>query len=340
LAIFLNEGRLAEEARNCSAEVMVIPENRYSFFRILNRAADFLRGRDVRVLHSHRYKENLLAALLASRLGIPAVVRTQHGAPEPVPPQNRLWHSLVHWVDRVVARQSTDRIIAVSEDLRRRLAAQYGEERVALIHNGIDLERVVSSLSVAEAKQQLGLPADSLVVGTAGRLERIKRLDIFLEAAKRILAEEPRARFVIAGDGRQAPELRELAAQLNLFERVLFLGHRHDVHDVIRAMDVFVLCSDHEGLPMVLLEAMALGTPVVVRPVGGIAEVVEDERNGVWVRSDRPYDLANACLRVLQDADLRRCLCAAGMTQVRERFSGARTAAQVSKLYRTLCRNP
>ncbi len=337
-AIFLNNGRLAEEARSCGVEVLVIPESQHSFWGILNRAADFLRGRQIQVLHSHRYKENLLAAFLASRFGVPALVRTEHGAREPVRSWKRLRHSLVHWLDRTVAQHCTERVIAVSEELRQRLVRQFGEERVTLIHNGIDEERVFSPLSVTEAKQRLGLPAGCPVVGTAGRLERIKRLDIFLEAAKQIAAQEPQARFVIAGDGGEAQRLHELAAKLDLRDHVLFLGHRQDVYDVLRAMDVFVLCSDHEGLPMVLLEAMTLGVPVVARPVGGISEVVEDERSGVWVRSDRPDDLAEGCLRVLRDAELRNRLREVGPVQIRDRFAGGRTAARVADLYLALCR--
>src|SRR5690349_12271994 len=83
LAILLNEGRLAEEARSCGVEVRVIPETTHSFGRIVTSATDYLRGRQVKVLHSHRYKENLIAALLARRCDVPIVIRTEHGAPEP-----------------------------------------------------------------------------------------------------------------------------------------------------------------------------------------------------------------------------------------------------------------
>lgn len=338
LAIFLNEGRLVEEARTCGVEVLVIPETQHSFLGLLCRATDFLRGRNVQLLHSHRYKENLLAALLASRLRIPVVVRTQHGAREPVHGWKRLRQQMVHGLDSLAARYSTDRIIAVSEDLARQLARQFGGERVVVIRNGIDTARVGSTLTPQQARQRLGLPADCRVVGTAGRLEPIKRLDVFLEAARGMIAQDAGLRFLIAGEGSQAHPLRQRTRQLGLSEHVLFTGHRADIYDVLRAMDVFVLCSDHEGLPMVLLEAMALGVPVVVRPVGGMAEVVEDGVSGLWVLSPQPDELAAGCMRLLRDPELCERLRAAAIARVHERFSADSTAREVAELYRSLCR--
>ncbi|MCL6565046.1 MAG: glycosyltransferase family 4 protein [Acidobacteriia bacterium] len=337
LAIFLNEGRLADEARACGVEVLVIPESQFSFFGLLRRATDFLRGRNVQVLHSHRYKENLLAALLASRLRIPVVVRTQHGAPEPVHGWKRVRQLTVHWLDSLAARYSTDRVIAVSENLRRQLARRFGDERVVVIRNGIDAARVCSTLTPQQARQRLGLPADCRVVGTAGRLEPVKRLDVFLEAARRMIAQDPGIRFLIAGEGSQARPLRQQAHRLGLSEHVVFTGHRADIYDVLRALDVFVLCSDHEGLPMVLLEAMALGVPVVVRPVGGMAEVVEDGVSGLWVPTQQPDELAARCLLVLRDPELCERLRAAALARVHERFSAESTARAVAELYRSLC---
>ncbi len=337
LAIFLNEGRLAEEARKCGVQVLVIPESRHSFFGLLHRATDFLRRYDVQVLHSHRYKENLLAALLASRIRIPVVVRTQHGAREPMQGWRWFRQATVHWLDRMVARYGTDRVIAVSEDLRRQLARQFGDERVVLIRNGVDAAQVFSALTPQQARQRLGLPADCRVVGTAGRLEPVKRLDLLLEAARRMVAQDARMRFLIAGGGSQARPLRERAHQLGLSEHVLFTGHRADIHDVLRAMDVFVLCSEHEGLPMVLLEAMALGVPVVARSVGGIGEVVEDGVSGICVPTNQPDELAAGCLQVLQDSALRERLRAAATARVRAHFSADNTAQEVATLYRSLC---
>jgi glycosyltransferase involved in cell wall biosynthesis len=101
-------------------------------------------------------------------------------------------------------------------------------------------------------------------------------------------------------------------------------------------MDMFVLCSDHEGLPIALLEALYLGVPVVARPVGGVAEVTQDGLSAIWVNSSTPSALAQACLLLVTDDSRRSCLARAGMTRVAEQFSANRTANRVAQLYREL----
>ena len=102
-------------------------------------------------------------------------------------------------------------------------------------------------------------------------------------------------------------------------------------------MDIFVLCSDHEGLPMALLETLYLGVPVVARPVGGIAEVIQDGVSGVWVRSAEPDDLASACISLLRDDSRRHFLARGGAEVVAKEFTARHTAEQTAALYRSLC---
>jgi glycosyltransferase involved in cell wall biosynthesis len=335
-AIFLNEGRLVEEARQCAIDVLVVPEGKYSFLRILSEASRFLGGKKVQILHSHRYKENLLAALLTRRSGIPFHVCSRHGAREPFTGWQRYKQHLIQAMDRLVIRYSTDRVVSVSEELRTQLTRYLPTDKVVTIYNGVDAGSVFSPLSVSEAKQRLGIPAGCWVVGTAGRLDPIKRLDIFLAAAQEIAVSQPKARFVIAGEGKEESSLRALARRLGVQDRVLFLGHRTDVYDVLRAMDIFVLCSDHEGLPMSLLETLYLGVPVVARPVGGVAEVIQDGVSGVWVQSSEPSALAAACLQLFDDDARRIFLARAGTGVIARKFTADRTADLLAQLYRSL----
>ena len=335
-AIFLNEGRLADEARQSGIDVCVIPESKHNFFQILSRATHFLKHKHVQILHSHRYKENLLAALLARRCRVPVHVSSKHGAPEPFIGWQRYKQGLIEVLDRAVARYSTDCVVSVSEELRRYLTSYLPAAKVVTIYNGVDENKVLSRFTTLEAKVRLGIPADCVVVGTAGRLDPIKRLDIFLKAAKQISGVLPKSRFVIAGDGSEASRLRDLAASLGLGERVLFLGHRDDIYDVIRAMDIFVFCSDHEGLPMALLETLYLGVPVVARPVGGIPEVIQDGVNGVLVGSADPSALAKACILILADDDRRKRFAQAGKKLMEEKFAVKKTSGEMAQLYRSL----
>lgn len=335
-AIFLNEGRLADETRQSGIDVCVLPETQYNFFQIFSRASQFLRHKNVRVLHSHRYKENLLAAFLARRCGVPVHVTSKHGAPEPFTGWPRYKQGLIEMLDRFVARYSTDCVVGVSEELRRYLTTYLPAAKVVTIHNGIDEERVFSLFSPAQAKQRLGISAECWVVGTAGRLDSIKRLDIFLGAAREIAIAHPNSKFLLSGEGKEEMRLRKLAAALDLQDHVLFLGHRDDVYDVLRAMDIFVLCSDHEGLPMALLEALYLAIPVVARPVGGIPEVIENGVTGVLLDSTDPSVVAKEWMRLLTDADRRIEIARAGRRLVADRFSIKKSADEVSRLYQSL----
>jgi len=335
--ILLNQGRLAEELGACGLELKVIPESAKSFIQIFREAARFLRSRDIQILHSHRYKENLLAVLLARTCHIPHIVRTQHGMPEPFRGIRHWKQKLTLGLDRLLARWVTDRVISVSSELREHLERYMDPRKVVVIRNGLDTERVSSDLSLAEAKQRLGIPAACRTLGYAGRLEPIKRLDLLLAAAQLIAGRLPDTRLILAGDGSEEARLRDVTRAHGLEDLVVFLGHRDDIYDVLRAMEIFVLCSDHEGLPMVLLEALHLGVPVVARRVGGLPDVIQEGVSGVLVRSSDPKVLAAQCVHLLVDAKRRRDMASAGRARVSEFFTADRNATQVAALYRELC---
>lgn len=329
-AIVLNEGRLASELRESGVEVLVLPESSLSLAQLCRRTTQFLRPRSCQILHSHRYKENVIAAVVGWSAAVPFRIRTQHGMTEPFRGWRAVKHAFAQAVDTAVL-WGTDRVVAVSSDMRERLQRRAGG-RVVLIPNGIDTDRVRSTLSNAEAKQRLGLSPESWVIGFVGRLEPVKRLDLFLNAMSLISPQVPEARFVIAGEGNMEGETRDLAKTLALESRTQFLGHRDDVFDVLRALDVFVLCSDHEGLPMTLLEAMYLQVPVVARAVGGVTDVLEDGRHGLLVRTATARELADTCRKV-RSAD-RQKLTGEAMRQVLENFSAKASARATAAMYR------
>lgn len=335
-AILFNEGQLAREIGSCGIEMEVIPESQSSFAGLVTKATAFLGSRRVQVLHSHGYKENLLAAIVAWRCRIPVVVRTQHGADEPFTGVKALKQHALQQIDGLVARYATDCIISVSSDLEHRLARAVSPGKIAWIPNGLDTRAASSLLNVNEAKKRLNIPAARPVVGYAGRLVPIKRLDIFIAAAREIRTRFPDAMFLIAGDGSELQSLRQSAQAAGLEDRCLFTGHREDIYDVLRAFDVFVLTSDHEGLPIVLLEALNLGVPVVARAVGGIPEVVENGVSGLLVDSADPRAIADACMPLIADGQLRASMACAGRLRVAQQFSVERTASATNELYRRL----
>jgi glycosyltransferase involved in cell wall biosynthesis len=161
----------------------------------------------------------------------------------------------------------------------------------------------------------------------------IKAYDLFLSMAKEILKANSQARFMLVGDGPQKQLLRDMAEKMNIADRVIFPGFRDDIVDIINAFDIFVISSFHEGVPMALLEAMALKKAIVSTAVGGIREVIQDGVSGLLVPSQKPQALSDACLRILGDSNLRHRLEAAASRRIDEEFSIDTLRERIIRLY-------
>jgi glycosyltransferase involved in cell wall biosynthesis len=337
-AILFHEGRLAHELRSFGVAVRVISGQQKSFSRVVSECSEFVKSRNIKVLHSHAYKENLVALVLSHCCRVPHLVRTEHGHPEPYSVVRNMKHWCVLIADHLAAKYTETRIVSVSSDLGEYWKKHANPRNVTVLRNAVDCERVSSSFSPPEAKRRLGIPGDSFVVGIAARLEGIKRHDLFLATAKYLAGRIPKSNFVIAGGGRQKESLQRLIVESGLQERVALLGERNDVYDVLRAMDILLICSDHEGIPMVMLEAMALGITVVSRRVGGIPEVIRDRVNGILVPSDSPADFGNACLSIFEKPHLRDNLTKIARDEIRLQYSAEKHARTMAEFYQSICR--
>ena len=300
-AILFADGRLAQHLRQSRIAVHVVDEAGAGRIGLVRRVASALRSRPVDILHTHGYKGNVIGALTGRWAGVRSFVRTAHGRMEPWEGIDRPKMNLYAALDHLVDRYAVDRVIAVSSDLYQDLASRLPAGRVALIRNGIDPRRVEAIVQPRELRQQLGLAQENPLFGTVGRLTPVKGLEYFLQAARRILVLLPDAQFLIVGEGPLQPELQRRARELGIERAVSFLGFRPDVPDITNMLDVFVMPSLHEGLPLALLEAMVLGKPIVASAVGGIREVLHDPR-GWLVPPGDVGALQDACLEALAAA--------------------------------------
>jgi L-malate glycosyltransferase len=335
-AIVLREGRLARELRHFGLDVCVAEQQGRRFPQVVLECSRFVRSRRVQILHSHGYKESIISLLLARACKVPYLVRTEHGHPEPYSVIRGLKHWCVLALDRAAARYTPDRIVSVSKDLGQYWKEHANPEKVIVVPNGVDLDRVQSAFTSAEAKQRLGITPNSLVVGMVARLDKVKRPDLFIATARFLAERLTNVRFVIAGSGSQEESLRALVSDLGLQDRVLLLGQRSDVYDVLKAMDVLLICSDHEGIPMAMLEAMALGVTVISRNVGGISEVIRDGVTGILVPSGTPETLGLACYSVLKNASLRASLAEAARQEIDEKHSADKNAKTMLEMYESV----
>jgi glycosyltransferase involved in cell wall biosynthesis len=232
----------------------------------------------------------------------------------------------------------TDHYVAVSEDLRDEgvRAGIYRAAKVTVIPNGLQFDHVPSILDAAAKREALGIPAHSPVIGTVTRLESQKANEVFLRAVACVIARIPNVVTVIAGDGPQRKELENLAAELGLAGRVIFLGWRTDAVEILGALDIFCMSSRWEGCPMVLLEAMAMRRPVVATDIGGVREIVVNEETGLLVALEDAQALANAIVRLVEDDAERERFGQAGRRRVEERFSAEGMLNAYGQLYRSL----
>jgi glycosyltransferase involved in cell wall biosynthesis len=266
---------------------------------------------------------------------VPVVIFTAHGFP---------FHEFMHPVLRItlmslekcMSRWCTDMVVSVS-DADRRYAVDAGvvsAGRITTIQNGIDLRMAFPDVQLA--RQMLGLDVQARVLGMVGRLSQQKAPQDFLRAAALVVREFPDAIFLVIGDGPLRADLEQLAASLGIADRVRFLGFRSDIPLVMAALDVFVLPSLWEGLPLTILEAMLAAKPVVASAVNGVVEVVQHECTGFLFPPQEVEQLAAHLVTLLRDPSGAQAMGKAGQGRVQEHFCIDRTIARLSELYQDL----
>lgn len=269
------------------------------------------------LVHTHDYKTNLLAGVAARRADVPAVATVHLHT-------RTTWRLRVYRLLDLLVLRFFPKIIAVSDCLRRELlTAGLPEQRIVTIHNAIDVEAVqsVGSDAMTAWRRRLGIQPHQPVVTLVGRLSPQKGPDTFLEGAVQIARAFPETRFLVVGEGPLRRQLEQKATTLGLRERLCFLGYQAEVLPLIALSDVVTLPSLNEGLPYVLLEALALARPVVATPVGGIPEVITDGRTGLIVPVRAPDALATAICRLLKNPDEAKRLGEAGRLRIMQDFS-------------------
>jgi glycosyltransferase involved in cell wall biosynthesis len=206
---------------------------------------------------------------------------------------------------------------------------------VETLYHGIDHASIELWTKRDGVRKELGIPLNAPVVGTVANFKAHKRLDLLLLAAARVRREVPGVRFVLVGQGPLDREVRQAARALELDREIVFTGFREDAQRIASSFDVFVLSSEYEGLSIAVVEALALGRPVVVTDVGGVPEVVEDGRQGFIVQPGDTKTLADRIVRLLRDPALRLRMGREGRTRA-EAFDIRRAVARTEEVYEEL----
>jgi len=293
------------------------------------RLCRFLRRTPCDVVHSHTPSALIALALAICRPRTPRIFH-EHGA---VMKRRGSWRARLSY--RCVARLY-DRFVAVSAPLVKDMTeATIARQRISVIENAVDAGACEAGCGRREARTRLGLSGEGLLVGTACRLAQEKDLGLFLRAARSVRAVRQDVRFVIAGAGPLAKDLRHLAQECGLGDAIVFLGPRTDMPVVWRAMDVFLFTSLMESFGRTLLESQACMTPVVAprQVAGGAAELIASSPGILAVGSREPDELAQGVLRLLASERLRDDMGRAGREWVIQRFGVGEWAAKMQSLY-------
>lgn len=329
LGVFRNSRRLhteiAEIAHREGLAVEVIPcDGRadWTAVRAIERCID---THAIDVVHTHGYKADLYGYAGAKRRDVPLIATYHIDWPD-----RGVALRLYHVLDRVVVGRF-GRVVAVSEAIATSLR-RFGAPRrkITTIDNGIDLAPFEGAQPTLreELRGRRGK-----IVGLVGRLTPQKGADCFLHAARDVLADCPDTLFVLVGEGPQRQSLEAVVRRLDIADRVIFAGHRADMPGVYASLDVLVLPSINEGLPMTLIEAMASARPVVATPVGAVPKLITSERTGLLVNPGDACGLSAAIVRMLSDASLRERLGAQGKEWVTRHFSARAMARQYAEQY-------
>ena len=334
--VVLNHGTLEQQLRKAGVQVIVLDESKLNGFQILRQLVRTVREIKPDVIHTHRIKENILGSIAARLSGNIPSLRTAHGAPEHRPAWHQLPKRLILLLDRFCGRFLQRRIIAVSEDLARILGQEFPANKIRVIENGIDVETLNQAVKhTASGPNTVQTP---FRIGIAGRLVPVKRIDLFVQTARALLDHHPdlEASFHIFGDGPLREELETLNRKLHTSNIVHFEGHCEDIPNELHKLDVLLMTSDHEGLPMILLEAMALQTPIIAHQVGGIPTLLDQGSCGILVKENTPTAYMRAIYQLAKDPENRKKLTKNALSRVNTQYSAEQNARSYCSQYTAL----
>ena len=318
---------IRNEFENIGVKVVTIGRKKRIDFSLIPKVARLMKDEQIDVVMTTLFYADVLGPLAGRLAGVKAIFSWETiSAPE--------WLIKRRLYPYMFAIRFCDRVIAVSEATARFLKEKRGvpADKINVIPYGVDLQKYRNGDNTA-IRKKLQLRESDQVVGVVGRLHPQKGHKYLIEAAEKIVTETPDVKFVFAGDGDLRFELEQRIRSKKLEKNFIILGYRDDIPEVMRAFDIFALPSLYEGLPNVVLEAMACAKPVVATAVDGTVEAVVEGNTGYLVQPNDIEALRSAILRLLQDDGLAKKMGQRGRERVEENFSLEKQVRNFENLY-------
>jgi glycosyltransferase involved in cell wall biosynthesis len=315
---------VADQFENRGLDVARIPCRGRIDRWAIQRIREIVRMDNIDLLHAHGYKGDIYGYFANKRLNVP-LVATCH-----------LWTRqtaairFYEYIDALFLRRY-DAVVSVSDAIAKEARdAGIAPEKITTVDNGIDLSPFVSANPGLAEELRKG---DRILVGTVGRLVEQKGMEYFLRAAHKVLQRFPNTLFVIVGDGPDRAKLEQLSKGLGIDMSVVFTGSRRDMPSVYASLDIFVLASLEEGMPIAVLEALASGCPTIATEVGAVPKLIVPGQTGVLVRPADTESLAQAICSLLSEPDLRRHMAANGKEVVDTQFASHAMTRKYLQIY-------
>jgi len=326
------EGWLSERLRESGIPAFFVDSKAWYDFRLPVGMARLIRQENIDLIHSHLPGQNFYSCAVGHLTGRKTIA-TYHGAIE-LTQSGRLRGAIQFgWV-----RRSADAVVVVCDHVAQMLRdAGFPAEKIVRIYNGISVDKFQVSAN-GRLRRELGLRNGAKLVGTVANLRGSKGYEFLIQAAGKVAARMPEVLFVAVGDVNPviAKPLLGLIERLGLRDRFIFLGFRSDVPEILSELDVFVLSSVSEGFPLVTLEAMAAGKPVIATRSGGPQEIVEDGRTGLLIPPADPDALAEKICELFANPERAAALARAAQAKVESEFTLERMIRDYELLYECL----
>jgi glycosyltransferase involved in cell wall biosynthesis len=329
-------GRFAYELSRSGIELFPVNMSRQLTLEPIRQIINIIHDNTIDLVHSQGARADFFARIAGRIANAPHILCTIAMPVEGFeigPPRKRIYRIMDRFTERFVKR-----FITVSESLKEALIEGRGisSQRVVRIYNGIELDKFRPDLKQSMLKKKWGITQGRPLIGALGRMVWQKGFTYLIEAIPDILQFLPSVRFVIAGDGPLKKELESLAEDLNVREQVIFPGFIGQIEQFLSNIDILVVPSVLEGFPMVTLEAMAMGIPIVATQINGVTEQISHGQEGILVPPRNPRELAGAVLRLIEDEELGARLGLAARKKIESCFSIERMVRETEQLYLSL----
>jgi len=333
---------LEEEAKKNSLLVKIFHCKGKFDIRTVFEIRKYVRQNQIILIHSQGYKSNFYSLLSGSNTKIKRIATCHNWL------GNGIKMKFYENLDKLLLN-NFDKLIAVSDILRDEIIRnRIPKEKVMVINNGVDIEKFrlqavgdepdATSYRL-QVRKSLGIGEDEKVVGTVGRLSKEKGHIYLLEAVAKVISEFPAIKLLIVGDGPLKKALQATSSRLHLEDKVIFTGVRNDIPGILSIMDIFVLPSLKEGVPIALLEAMAAQKPIVATKVGAVPNLIEDKKMGLLIEPKDADAIANSIISLLKDEVMKKAIAINALEKVKNEFSSSIMAQRYSEVYKEILSN-